>query len=133
MTIRYRTGVDARTGKPLSGFAHCAQSVDDIVTTLLTERVLLLDYGLNPTRRLGRNISPALAAQLYRDAIAAIHKWEPEFRITTLQLVGVDRTGMLALRIDGRYFPEGRYGNYDIVEMQSVSVALASLVAREAA
>lgn len=122
---RYRTGIDATTGKVLTGYAHLVQSVDKIISTLPTERVMRLDFGLEPTRRLGRNISAALAATLYRDAITAIHKWEPEYRIVRLQLVGLDRIGGMSIYFEGDYFPEGRFGNYDLVEPANINIPLA--------
>lgn len=132
MSIRYRTGISSRDGRPLTGYAHLAQSLDKIVTTIPTEIVMLLDFGLDPTRRLGRNISPMLAAQLYRDVIVAVHKSEPEYRIVRLQLAGLDRIGGMNLYFEGRYFPEGRFGNYALEEPANFNVPLA-LVRRGAA
>ncbi|MCC3246138.1 GPW/gp25 family protein [Methylocystis sp. WRRC1] len=130
--IRYRTGISSTTGAPLSGYAHLAQSLDKIIMTIPTERVMRLDFGLDPARRLGRNISPQLAAHLYRNLVTAIHKWEPEFRIVRMQLVSVDRTGGLAIYLEGRYFPEGRYGNYAVEEPANFNIPLA-LIKRGAA
>lgn len=130
--IRYRTGIDASTGKLLVGYAHLAQSIDKIIMTIPTERVMRLDFGLDPARRLGRNISAALAATLYRDAITAIHTWEPEYRIVRLQLVGLDRIGGMSIYFEGQYFPEGRFGNYDLVEPANIN-ALLALADRQAA
>ncbi len=110
--VRYRVGISKVTGRSMTGYAHLQQSLAEIIATIPTERVMRLDFGLDPTRRLGRNISPALAATLYRDLIVAIHKFEPEYRVTRLQLVSVDRLGGLAIYLEGAYFPEGRLGNY---------------------
>ncbi|MBY6244107.1 GPW/gp25 family protein [Methylosinus sp. Sm6] len=123
--IRYRTGIDAKTGKVLVGFAHLEQSVAKIVMTAPTERVMLLDFGFEPARRLGRNISAALAATLYRDLITAIHKWEPEYRIARLQLANLDRIGGMGVVLAGLYYPEGRFGNYDISEEANLNIPLA--------
>lgn len=38
-------GMDATTGKPLSGDAHLAQSVADILTTPIGSRVMRRSYG----------------------------------------------------------------------------------------
>lgn len=122
--IRYRTGIDARTGHVLVGFAHLEQSVAKIVMTMPLERVMLLDFGLAPTRRLGRNISRALVATLYGDLIVAIHKWEPEYRIERLQLASLDRVGGMGVYFEGRYYPEGRLGNYDVVESANLDISL---------
>lgn len=131
--IRYRNGIDARTGKPLSGFAHLQQSIAKIVMTIPTERVMRLDFGMNPTRHLGRNISAALAAEFYRDVIVAVHRWEPEYRIRRLQLVTLDRVGGLGVLFEGSYYPEGRLGNYGIVEAVNLNIPLAVAELRGAA
>ncbi len=123
--IRYRNGIDARTGRALSGFAHLQQSIAKIVMTIPTERVMRLDFGMNPTRHLGRNISAALAAAFYRDVIVAVHRWEPEYRIRRLQLVALDRLGGFGVLFEGAYYPEGRLGNYAVVEEVNLSLPLA--------
>lgn len=122
--IRYRNGIDARTGRPLSGSAHLQQSIGKIVMTIPTERVMRLDFGMNPTRHIGRNVSAALAAGFYRDVIVAVHRWEPEYRIRRLQLVTLDRLGTLAVLFEGSYYPEGRFGNYAIVEDVDLNLPL---------
>lgn len=124
MSIRYRTGISSRDGRPLTGYAHLAQSLDKIITTIPTEVVMLLDFGMNPTRRLGRNISAPLAAQLYRDIVTAVHKWEPEYRIVRLELLDIGRGGGLTIALGGRYYPEGRFGNYDIVEPANFNIPM---------
>jgi phage baseplate assembly protein W len=122
--IRYRNGIEARTGRPLSGRAHLEQSIVKIVMTIPTERVMRLDFGMNPTRHIGRNISAALAARFYRDVIVAVHRWEPEYRIRRLQLVTLGRIGSLGVLFEGTYYPEGRFGNYAIAEAVDLNLPL---------
>jgi hypothetical protein len=133
MTLNYRKGISSTTGRPLTGAAHLEQSLVKIIMTIPTERVMRLDFGLDPTRRLGRNISPRLVVTLYRDLVVTVHKWEPEYRISTMMLVGLDRVGGLALRTEGRYFPEGRFGNYASWEPANFSLPLAAIDLRGAA
>jgi phage baseplate assembly protein W len=123
--IRYRSGIDQKTGRPLAGEAHLAQSIAKIVMTIPTERMMRLDFGMNPTRRLGRLVSAALAADLYRDLVTALLAWEPEFRVVTMRLVSLDRAGGLAVALDGRYFPEGRFGNYALERPAMFEIPLA--------
>lgn len=133
MALRYRIGIDARTGRPLTGWPHCRQSVGKIVMTIPTERVMRLDFGMDPARRLGRNISPALAARLYSDVIEALRRDEPEYVVRRLQLVSLDRGGGLGLLFEGDYYPEGRLGNYGVIETRDFSLALAPAELRGAA
>jgi uncharacterized protein len=132
MSVNYRSGISGRTGRPLIGAAHLEQSLDIIVTTFKTEIVMLLDFGFDPTRRLGRNISATLAAQFYRDLVTEVHRWEPEYRIARMQLVSLDRIGGLTLYVEGRYYPEGRLGNYAFWQPSNFNFPL-SLMNRNAA
>ena len=116
MAIRYRTGVDQRSGRPLSGWAHCVQSIGVILTTSVGECVMALDFGAKLVSHLGNNLVPPIVLAIYTDATDAVHREEPEFRIVRLQLVKADRTGSLHLGMWGDYYPEGRLGNYDLVE-----------------
>ena len=110
--VRYRVGIDGRTGKILVGWPHCQQSLATIWTTRLGEMVMLLDFGSNLRSWLAEDLDPATALGIYADLVVAAHTWEPEYRISTLQLVRATRDGGLGLRHSGTYYPEGRYGNY---------------------
>lgn len=95
-------GMDRHSGKRLSGRAHLAQRIGDILSTPIGTRVNRLDYGSmlfdlidQPMNALGRTRLLAATA----DAIA---RWEPLFRLTrvgvtfgadgraTLELTGID-------------------------------------------
>lgn len=112
--VRYRTGIDRTTGKPLVGWAHVQQSLTVIWTTRLGELVMLLPFGSNLRSWLAEDLTPATALGIYGDLVGAAHRWEPEYRISTLQFVLANRDGALGLRHGGTYYPEGRFGNYDL-------------------
>lgn len=114
--LRYRSGVDRHTGKVLTGWAHCAQSVDCILSTLKTERLMRLDFGARAIRVIGRAMTPRLLLELYRDMVIDVHAQEAEYRIRRLDVTSVGRTGSLAIKLRGLYYPEGRFGNYDDFE-----------------
>lgn len=124
--IRYRTGIDAETGKALRGLAHLNQSIAKIVTTVVSERVMRLDFGAGLEREIGRNLNKVRILALYGKTIVAIHRWEPEARIKQARLVTIERTGALGLGFAGSYFPEGRFGNFDVVEPMDINVPLLS-------
>lgn len=122
--VRYRTGTHHVSGQLLTGWAHVEQSVGLIITTVIGERVMRLDFGANTVRHLGRNLVAVTALAVYRDSVRAIHRWEPEYRVTRCQLVRLDATGGLALTTRGTYYPEGRLGNYDIAEPADAAIPL---------
>lgn len=125
--IRYRAGIDRFTGKPLFGFAHCCQSVGVILRTVPTERVMLLDFGFVGVRHIGRNMVAPVVLALYRDARQAVRAWEPEYDISRFTLARAEATGLLALGTSGTYYPEGRFGNFDIAEPVTATFTLSGV------
>ena len=125
--IRYRTGIDRVTGKPLVGFAHVRQSVEVILATLLTERFMLLDFGFKGVRHIGKNLVAPEVLAIYRDVRNATRKWEPEYDITRFMLARAEATGLLALGTAGTYYPEGRFGNFQIKEPVTATFTLAGV------
>ena len=124
--VRYRTGTNRETGKPLSGWAHVEQSLAVIWLTRLQSRVMRLSFGSDLFSRLAEDLTPATAFAIYNDLVTAAHRWEPEYRIRQMQLVSLTATGSLGLRHSGIYYPEGRFGNYAI----SVNAGGTSALAR---
>lgn len=113
-TIRYRTGFDENTGQLLVGQPHLAQSIRKVWRTRMEKVWMLLDFGSDNHSRLGEDITADLALALYNDLTEDLVDWEPEYELSALQLVLVTKTGKLGLRHEGIYYPEGRFGNYDI-------------------
>ena len=110
--IRYRSGFCRHTGKLLIGWPHAAQSVQRIITTLREEMVMLLDFGSDAVRLIGKNMTAGTVLKVYMETVGAIHKYEPEVRIYRVQVVKLERTGTLGLKFLCTYYPEGRFGNY---------------------
>ncbi len=110
--LRYRVGIDATTGKPLVGWAHVQQSLATIWTTALKARVMRLDFGSRLRTWLAEDLTPETALGIYGDLVEATYRFEPEYRISSLQFVDATRLGGLGLRHGGIYYPEGRLGNY---------------------
>ena len=119
MLPRYRVGSDRTTGRMLTGWAHCQQSVAVILSTQLEARLMRLDFGCELIGQIGKNLTELRVLQIYRSVVTAVHRWEPEYRIRRLALESVERVGGLSLRTEGLYYPEGRLGNYAIIETVS--------------
>lgn len=96
--------MDRRTGKPLSGNAHLAQSVADILTTPIGSRVGRRDYGSLVPQLIDQPDNAGTRLRLFAACVAALLRWEPRLTATRLRLErdasrrptliieGVDRT-----------------------------------------
>jgi len=94
-------GMDASTGKALSGNAHLAQSISDILSTPLGSRVMRRDYGSLLFDLLDQPINGALKMLLRAATAIAIRRWEPRLRLTRVAIDGEPQGGSLTLTIEG--------------------------------
>lgn len=127
--IRYRSGRDARTGEIITGPKHLAQSLGKIWSTPVDTMPMLLDFGNRLRSYLSEDLTPTLALQIYGELAASAARWEPEYELKQIQLVRLSEGGALGLRHGGIYYPQGRYGNYEIaVDLSIEAKPLRSLV-----
>ena len=94
------TGMDAATGAPLTGDAHLAQSIGDILTTPIGSRVMRRDYGSALFELLDAPVNALTRLRLFAATAVALARWEPRLRLTR---VGLDaRAGArVVLAIEG--------------------------------
>ncbi len=109
-------GMDARTGKALSGDDHIRQSVNDILGTPLGSRVMLRDYGSRLFDLIDHPINPQTTVELIAATAEALAKWEPRI---VLKQVSVARptSGELSISISYLYTDTGQAG-----QLQGVSL-----------
>ena len=119
--LKIRAGIDERTGKVITGPAHLAQSLSKIWHTRLDTRVMRLSFGSELRSLLAEDLTPAIALLIYNELVATAARWEPEYRLTQLQLVKLTAGGALGLRHGGLYFPEGRFGNFNTAVVLGLS------------
>jgi phage baseplate assembly protein W len=97
-------GMDALTGKPLSGLPHLAQSIGDILSTPIGSLVMRRDYGSAVFELLDQAMN-ALGRMRLTAAIAdAIRRWETRIRLTRVTLVGdaaALAAGMFTVDLEG--------------------------------
>lgn len=105
-------GMDASTGKALSGADHLHQSVRDILTTPLGSRVMRRDYGSRLFELVDRPTSPALLVEMYAATAEALAKWEPRLKVDSVQADPV-ASGHISLTVTGRYRPTGEQVNLE--------------------
>lgn len=103
----FMNGMNAQTGKRLSGIDHLRQSIADILTTRLRSRVFRPDYGSNLFYLIDAPINGATLVKMYAATAEALMQYEPRFLV---KQVKAERTGngAIALDITGFYLPEGK-------------------------
>lgn len=94
-------GIDAATGRALSGMQHLAQSVADILTTPLGSRVMRRDYGSLLPELIDQPFNDATRLRLYGAATLALMRWEPRIRLIRVQLHQGDAPGRCVLELEG--------------------------------
>lgn len=95
-------GTNVATGAPLTGEAHLAQSITDILATPLGSRVMRRDYGSLLFELIDRPINGAIRMLLHAATAIALRRWEPRLQLTRVLLEGAPQGGMLTIRIEGR-------------------------------
>lgn len=125
------TGIDGRTGRPLSGWAHVRQSIRIILTTALLSRVMRRDFGSELFDLVDAKMVQRRVLALYAATAIALRRWEPRFRLTRCWLVTDDGrvvregpTGKISIVLHGVYYPRGHLGDYSVVEDVSTRVVL---------
>lgn len=94
--------MSATTGQPLSGNAHLAQSIADILSTPLGSRVMRRDYGSLLFDLLDQPINAALPMLLRAATAGALRRWEPRLRLTRVRIDGEPKAGRLQMTIEGQ-------------------------------
>ena len=95
-------GMDATTGKPLSGDAHLAQSIDDILSTPIGTRVMRRDYGSALFELLDGPMNPLARLRLFAATAVALARWEPRLKLTRVGVADPAPAGRFALTIEGQ-------------------------------
>lgn len=94
-------GMDARSGKALSGNAHLAQSIGDILSTPLGTRTMRRDYGSMLFDLIDQPINAAVRMLIHAATAIAIRRWEPRLKLTRVQLSAGNADGTLTMQIEG--------------------------------
>lgn len=100
-------GINAQTGKALSGRDHLRQSIGDILRTRIGSRVMRRDYGSRLFTLVDQPVTPAWRSECYAAVAEALDQWEPRYRLTRVQLVSVSE-GTVTIDLEGEYLPDGQ-------------------------
>lgn len=130
-----RNGVDRRTGKLLSGWGHCQQSLEALFVTPFHERVLRRWAGSFVPMILGRSAVERVITRFFWAIASAIDLWEPGYRVRRVYFMGdaltfstdperpistaeLLRLGQALFRQEGVWFPRGHVGDFSPFQAQ---------------
>jgi hypothetical protein len=100
-------GINASTGKRLSGIDHLRQSIRDILTTPIGTRVMRREYGCRLFQLIDAPMNRSTLLDVYAAVAEALDKWEPRFKLTSVQAIAAS-PGILELDMTGEYLPDGQ-------------------------
>lgn len=93
-------GMDAATGRAITGLDHLRQSVRDILTTRIGTRVMRRDYGSHVPDLIDHPGNPANRLRLQAAIVAALVRWEPRLSLSRCT-ISVDIGGRASVTLDG--------------------------------
>lgn len=109
-------GIDANTGRRLSGLDHLRQSIRDILTTPIGSRVMRRDYGSRLYELVDAPLNGETLVDLYAATAEALAIWEP--RISVEQVTAAQTApGKVTLTMSGIYTPTGEPVTVDGIEV----------------
>jgi len=79
-------GMDRHTGRTLSGDAHLAQSITDILTTPKGTLVMRRDYGSDLPDIIDRPMNGITMIDAYLAIAEALDLWEPRISVERVQI-----------------------------------------------
>lgn len=95
-------GINASTGRSISGADHLKQSIRDILTTRIGTRVMRRDYGSRLPDLVDNPTSQLLKLDLFAATAEALAKWEPRFRLDRVYITSATAEGQIILALEGR-------------------------------
>ncbi|CAM3692337.1 Gene 25-like lysozyme [Vibrio aerogenes CECT 7868] len=109
-------GMNAQTGRTLSGPDHVRQSIITILTTPVGSRVLRRDFGSDLFNLIDHPTNEAWFLDVYAATLEALEKWEPRFRLKDLTAERGD-AGKINLYIDGEMLINGQSITMDGIQV----------------
>ena len=117
-------GMNRRTGKALSDWAHVVQSVEDILTTPKLTRVWRREYGGKGTYLQDKPGTPDTLITFTNVLGEAIDRWEPRYRLRRVWFEEAGNDGEFLLNVDGVYYPKGHLGDFETGVERGVELPL---------
>ena len=100
-------GMNAETGRDLSGLDHLKQSIADILNTPIGSRVMRRDYGSRLFELIDAPINRSTVVDIVAETAEALMKWEDRLVVGAVDVTGAV-VGQIVLRVTGKYKLDGK-------------------------
>lgn len=95
-------GMNRQTGQFLSGLAHLKQSIQDILTTTVKERLVCRNYGSRLFSLIDQPLTDHLTLEMMSEVAHRLHEFEPRIQLTQVS-VASKNPAHLTLKLEGIY------------------------------
>ena len=95
-------GMNAETGRELTGLEHLKQSIADILNTPIGSRVMRRDYGSRLFELIDAPINRSTVVDIVAETAEALMKWEDRLVVSAVDVTGAV-VGQIVLRVTGKY------------------------------
>lgn len=104
-------GMDAETGRTLTGWSHVEQSVKRIFFTRIGERLMREWFGSYVPSALGQPLTEETIMRMIATIAAALELWEPRVRLVDVSPAADPRVGAATLILQMAYRPRALQGD----------------------
>ena len=109
-------GMNAETGRELTGLEHLKQSIADILNTPIGSRVMRRDYGSRLFELIDAPINRSTVVDIVAETAEALMKWEDRLVVGAVDMTSA-QLGQITLKITGKYILDGK-----IVQLSEIVV-----------
>jgi phage baseplate assembly protein W len=81
-------GMNAETGRELTGLEHLKQSIADILNTPIGSRVMRRDYGSRLFELIDAPINRSTVVDIVAETAEALMKWEDRLVVSAVDVTG---------------------------------------------
>lgn len=100
-------GMNAQTGRELTGLEHLKQSIADILNTPIGSRVMRRDYGSRLFELIDAPTNRSTVVDIVAETAEALMKWEDRLTVTSVDVTSAV-VGQISLKITGKYKLDGK-------------------------
>jgi len=111
-------GMNAETGRELTGLEHLKQSIADILNTPIGSRVMRRDYGSKLFSLIDAPLNRGTLVDIYAATAEALMKWEDRLLVSAVDITSA-QLGQITLKITGKYVLDGKTVQLDGIVVSS--------------